>query len=219
MESSKRVLAYQQSPLILLCERSGAIPEDFLVSLTSDEREYVRARSQVPLEPVFFDLLSRLQAAGIQPQISSLLLDVFSRTPRLFLRVEEVSFALAEDSSTQQWLVKDFYEPFVADVRRLVESTKRRFDHTHVIQLAQLPRFLNGSPVSHEIVTFGDSCLKDAVHEPEGFESLVDNSALSEWSENWTWVGVHPKFFATDSLREQLLKRLSNLSCGALVKN
>lgn len=219
MESSKRVLAYQQSPLVLVCESSGGVPEDFLVSLTPDERSYVLSRSESPIEPVFFDLLSRLQAAGIQPEVSSLLLDVFSVKPRLFLRVDGVSLPLAEDESTQEWLVEELYEPFVRDVKQLVAKTKQRFGSCQLVRLAVLPRFVEGVRVDEEVVTFGVDCVQGAVHEPAHLRSLVARSALSNWSSEWTWVGVHPKFFSSESLQEELVERLSTLSCSALVYN
>lgn len=218
MEASKRVLAYQQCPLVLLCERSGAVPEDFLVSLTADERSYVQSRAESALEPVFFDLLPELGAAGIQPEISSLLLDVFAKKPRLFLRVDGVSLPLAEDASTQEWLVQEYYEPFVADVKRVVAKTKQRFGSCQLVQLAVLPRFVDGARVEEEIVTFGGPCLPGAVHEPQHLRSFVDRCGLGEWADEWTLVGVHPKFFVSDSLREQLVERLSTISCGVLAK-
>ena len=217
MDSSKRVLAYQQTPLVLLAERSGAVPDDFLVSLTAEERLYVQRRSESFLEPVFYDLLPRLEAAGIQPGVSSLLLDVFCVKPRVFLRVDDISLALAEDPSTQEWLVSEFYEPFGKDVQEVVSRTQQRFGACHLVQLVVLPRFVEGVRVEEELVTFGSPCLSSAVHEPEHLASLVSRSALSSWSDSWSVVGVHPKLFSSASLREELVSRLSSISCEALV--
>ena len=219
MDASKRVLAYQQGPLVLLCEQSGALPEDFLVSLTADERVYVTKRSESLLEPVFYDLLPRLSAAGIQPEISSLLLDVFSVRPRLFMRVDSVSLPLAEDASTQEWLVEAFYKPFSEEVARVVESTKQRFGSCHLVQLSVLPRFVDGVAVTEEVVTFGSSCVACAVHEPAHLRSLVERSALPTWCSQWTWVGVHPKFFVSSSLQEELVDRLAQLQVAAVVRS
>lgn len=219
MEASKRVLAYQQCPLVLLCERSGAIPEDFLVSLTDDERSYVLARAESPLEPVFFDLLPRVGAAGVQPEVSSLLLDVFCKNPRLFLRVDDISLPLAEDASTQEWLVREYFEPFVLEIQQVVEKTKQRFGSCHLVRLAVLPRFFEGRLVEEEVVTFGSACVEGAVHEPAHLRGLVSRSALGDWCAQWTWVGVHPKFFSSASLTDSLVERLSKLSCSALVRS
>lgn len=209
-EPVKKILAYHQSPLVLTCVQSGEIPEDFLVSVTDEEAEYISTRTTSPVEPLFYELLAKLGAAGVISRAPHVILDVHVTPAKLKSHIDGIPLALVEDPSTQEYLLQEYVEPYIQSLTRVIKKTEERFGHAHVVFLSVLPEFIDGSVVDHEIVTFGEKLLSQATHEPSELKELYERLVITRFDTH-TWIGVHPKLFRTHTLRQELLDRLSEM--------
>lgn len=209
-EAAKKVLAYQRTPLILTCAPSGDIPEDILTTLSNDEREYVLARNASVLEPVLYQLLSDLGAAGVLPGISTLILDVQSQHPRLRTDIDGIQLPLLSERGTEEFLLREHADPFVSDLKRVSAKTEQRFGRAHLVHLALLPRFHAQRPVEHDLLSFGEPLLEETAHDLPEYESLYVDSLVRRFNMH-TWIGIHPKLFSSQTIREELVERLARI--------
>ena len=209
-EAAKKILAYQQTPLIVTCTQSGELPEDFLVSLTQDEQEYAHIRGISALEPIFYELLPRIGAAGVLSAAPPLLIDVHQIRPRIFATVDGIAMPLAEDPSTQKFLVQQFFEPYQEELRKTIKKTQQRFGQAHAIHISILPQFMDDKLVEHDVVTFGKKILPGAEHEPQELQELYEGLFVATLDSH-TWIGVNKKLFATHTLRKELVERLARM--------
>ncbi|MFT4250214.1 MAG: hypothetical protein ACMXYD_02525 [Candidatus Woesearchaeota archaeon] len=208
VESSVKVLAYQKSPLVLVAYSSGSIPSAFLTSLSSSEKGFLASVCDASLQEVVSSLLVTVGAAGVSSSVSSRLVSSLSEPVVVSERVGGVFLPLAADPATKQWLVDDVAGSFREDIRLVIEKTRARFGFAQLVVFFVLDRFVNGRLVSDEIVVFGEQILEDA---SIGYELPFSEEVLSSLCDSWSVVGIHPKFFSSPSLCEELVSRLSSL--------
>ena len=216
-EAAKKVLAYQQTPIIILTSISRGVPDELLDSLTDEEREYIMTRAENPFEQLFYELLPQIGAAGVLSTISPVIMDLHASKPKLRTDIDGISIPLAEEEATQDYLLKEYYQPYIEAVKGLVHKTTQRFGQAHVVQVCVLPQFHMGALVKPEIATYGNPCLDDAVHNPTDLRDLYEVSGI-RYFPNHTWIGVNRKLFTTPGLRKELLERLSRIKTELLAK-
>lgn len=216
-DAAKKILAYQQTPLVFSCAESGTIPDDFLVSLTADEQTYIEERMRSPVEELFFELLPMLGAAGISPSIHPLLCDVHRQPARIHKSVDGISLSLADMPSTVSYLKDDFVDSFLDELDVVLRKTEQRFGSAHLVVLAALPRFSDGRLVDDDLVTFGEPLLEGAAHELEYLQEFYEKSLAQAYGKH-TLLGVNLRCFQTPTLRESLLERFKRLKTKLVVQ-
>jgi|AntRauTorckE6833_2_1112554.scaffolds.fasta_scaffold49752_2 hypothetical protein len=210
-ESIRKILAYQRGPMILLCQDAGTIPDQFLDSLSSEEKKYLAIRANPGLFTIVEQLLPLVGAAGVAPIITPLLVDALREPIVIHEKIDSVFLPLAADDSTKKWLSQEFGSGFRSDIRALIKKTTQRFGQAQLVVLSVLPRFIDGKMVSDDIVCFGEQILDNVTESPLYAADLFDPRALSEVSQQWTWIGIHPKFFSSSTLVDELVDILSEL--------
>ncbi len=216
VEAAKKILAYQHTPLVLTCEQSGEVPEDFLTALSAEECEYILERAESSIEPVFYELLPVLEAAGVLPTVSSVLMDVHRISPKAFSTVDGIALPLAEQPGTEDFLRREYFDPFVTDLTRVMAKTEQRFGRAHLVHLALLPQFLDGALVEEDVVVFGEPCLPGAT-QPKACRQLYEKALCTRFPLH-SWVGVNRRFFLTPTLRQELFELLSRIRTAVAVQ-
>lgn len=217
-EVTRKILAYQRGPFVFVCANAGSIPDQFLSQISKHEKQYVRSRTHSPLLPVVEELLSVVGAAGLSPNVSNLLVDSLREPICVYDCIDSVFIPLCADESTQNWLIDSYGKQFRKDVSSVVRKTKQRFGHAHLVVFSLLPRFIDKKMVSDEFVCFGEQVLDCAAESPLYASELVNPRVLSSLSEHWSFIGVHPKFFSSDSLQKQLVDTLSRLKVSVVAQ-
>lgn len=213
-EFSRKVLAFQRTPIVLLVANAGSVPESFLDSLREYEKEYVLSRSDSEMLAVTDDLLEVIGAARIYPAVSSLLVDSLVEPPLVSDTVDSYFLALAGDEHTTRWLSQEVAVEFRKDVRDLLVKTRQRFGVAHLVVIDVLDRFVNGRLVTEEVVVEGEVDIAGSVANDELLS--FDAGVLDSLSDDWSVVGVNAKFFSSDSLRKQLVEKLSSMRVALL---
>ncbi len=216
-EPVKKILAYAQTPLVLTCTQTGELDEDFLVSLTDEESEYITTRGMSVVEPLFYELLAKLGATGVISRAPHLILDVHVAPAKLKAHIDGIPLSLVDDPSTQTYLLQEFVEPYKQSLRRIAKKTEQRFGQAHIVFLSVLPEFIDGKIVEHEIVTFGEPILSGTAHEVQELSEYYKSLLIREFDHH-TWIGIHPKLFRTHTLRQELLERLSKMKIPVVVQ-
>ncbi len=208
---------YASTPLLITGVQTGEIPEDFLATLTEHEIEYVLMRSESVVEPLCYELMKQLGAYGLMSSAPHMIIDVHTQPPTLYYAIDDIPLALMDDPTTNEYLTREYAHSYQEQLVRAVKRIEHTHGRCHTIHISLIPEFIDGQRVEHEVIEFGEELLAKATRKPAELREYYEKLFIRRF-EHHTWIGIHPKFFRSATLEQELTRRLAHIHIPVIVQ-
>lgn len=228
---------YQRTPVVIVTDSSGAIPEQYREqSISSEQLQYIQ-RLLCDLEPVHNALIKESHAAGILPSVSKLIIDVHENidSPNLF--VQRIGDLLIMDNAhlseeEENFRIEEFYIEYHAALRRVLYATTEQHGKAFLLYIKKIHQFHKDQEVPYDIglvtqssftfaKSFADALADDyrVQHNPGLFFYDVLHGPLQDCFEHGRVTAlavlINEKVVRTDQMKERLATDLASALAAA----